>query len=99
MAQLIDYPNPKTFDFALEEGGKVYQLPLLTYLPFSFLRKMMTEKKEESFAFALIDEFCPEIQNDPLFTMGAASALFEAWKKASAGDGAEMGESSASPRS
>lgn len=98
MAQLIDYATPKTFDFALEEGGKVYQLPLLTYLPFAFLRKMMTEKKEESFAFALIDEFCPEIQDDPLFTMGAASALFEAWKKASAQDGAEMGESSASPR-
>lgn len=98
MAQLIDYAKPKTFDFSLEEGGTVYSLPLLTYLPFSFLRKMMTEKKEESFAFALIDEFCPEIQDDPLFTMGAATALFEAWKKASAGDGVEMGESSASPR-
>lgn len=98
MAQLIDFNAPKTFDFALEEGGEVYSIPLLSYLPFVFLRKMMTEKKEESFAFALIDEFCPEIQQNPLFTMGAAAALFEAWKKASTEDGTDMGESSASPR-
>lgn len=99
MAQLIDFPARKTFDFALQEEGKVYSIPLLSYLPFGFLRTMMTDKKSESFAFALIDEFCPEIQEDPLFTMGAATALFEAWKKASTQDGADMGESSASPRS
>lgn len=92
MAALIDTADPRTFDFALEEGGRVYSIPTLAHLPFSFVRRMTTEGKEDSLAFALIDEFCPEIQSDPRFTVAAATAVFKAWKDAGEADGLTLGE-------
>ena len=95
-AVIIPRDEQRMFEFKLEGSKKVYRIPLAAYLPYPFMRKMLTVDSDQSFALALLHEFCPELENDESVSFGTVNAIFEAWQEASRNDGVEAGESSAS---
>lgn len=91
-AMMIEREEARNFEFTIEGSKKVHRIPLAAYLPFQFVKRMFTDDKDESFAIALLDEFCPELENDGKLTLGTIMAVYEAWQSASAEDGASPGE-------
>ena len=84
------------FEFKIDGSRKIHRIPLAAYLPYPFMRRMLTVDSDQSFALALLHEFCPELEEDDKFTLGSAMAVYKAWQEASMEDGAQAGESSAS---
>ena len=95
-AVTITRDEVQNFEFKIDGSRKIHRIPLVAYLPYSFMRRMLTIDSDQSFALALLHEFCPELEADDSFTLGTAMAVYEAWQKASKEDGATMGESLAS---
>lgn len=93
MAVMIAREEPRDFEFTIEGSKKVHRIPLAAYLPYPFMRRMLTEDSDQSFALALLHEFCPELEQGGGITFGVAMAVYEAWKDACKEDGAEVGES------
>ena len=96
MTVTIARDEVRCFEFKIEGSKKLHRIPLAAYLPYPFMRRMLTDEKDESFAIALINEYCPELAEDEKVTFGTIIAIFEAWQEASKKDGATLGESSAS---
>lgn len=92
MAISIERAQARLFEFTIGGGEAVHSIPLAAYLPYGFMRKLMEEKSGERFAFALLDEFCPELNDDESLTLGTVQAIFDAWNEASKADGADAGE-------
>lgn len=90
----------KALDFRLtDESERAYSIPLAGALPYAFVRKVREMDEGASLIDVLIDEFCPELAEDPDFTLFAAGELFRKWMELSTADGVDAGESSASPTS
>ena len=96
MAVMIAREEAKLFEFTIEGSKKVHRIPLAAYLPYQFMRRMLTEDGDKSFALALLHEYCPELEEDGKLTFGTVMAVYEAWQEASREDGVDVGESSAS---
>lgn len=92
MAVAIEACEPRLFEFTIGGGEAVHSIPLAAYLPYGFMRKLLEEKDGERFAFALLDEFCPELNDDESLSLGTVQAIFDAWNEASKADGADAGE-------
>lgn len=92
MAETIGRDEAKLFEFTIEGSKKVHRIPLAAYLPYPFMRRMLTVDGDKSFAFALLDEYCPELANDESLTLSTAMSVYRAWERASKEDGAEPGE-------
>lgn len=97
MAVMIARDESQFFEFTIEGSRRVHKIPLAAYLPYPFMRRMLTEDGDQSFALALLHEYCPELEQDEKVTFGTVMAIYEAWKDACKEDGAEVGESQASP--
>ena len=96
MAVTIAREEARQFEFTIEGSRKVHRIPLAAYLPYPFMRRMLTVDSDQSFALALLHEFCPELEADDKVTIGTVMAMYQAWQEASKQDGADVGESSAS---
>ena len=96
MAVMIAREDAKLFEFTIEGSRKVHRIPLAAYLPYQFMRRMLTEDGDKSFALALLHEYCPELEEDGKLTFGTVMAVYEAWQEASKEDGAGVGECSTS---
>ncbi len=97
MAVVIAKEEIRNFEFTIEGAKKVHRIPLAAYLPYPFMRRMLTVDSDQSFAMALIHEFCPELEDDQKITFGTISDIYAAWQDASSKDGLSVGESSPSP--
>ena len=96
MAVMIAREEAKLFEFTIEGSKKVHRIPLASFLPYQFMRRMLTEDGDKSFALALLHEYCPELEEDGKLTFGTVMAVYEAWQEASKEDGAGVGEFSPS---
>ena len=96
-AVTIAREESRFFEFKFDGSKKVHRIPLAAFLPYPFMRRMLTVESDQSFALALLHEYCPELEEDGKLTIGDIMAVYSAWQDASKEDGAEAGKSSASP--
>ncbi len=94
-AVTIAREETRYFEFKIEGMKKLHKIPLAAYLPYGFTRRLLTVDSDQSFALALLHEFCPDLEQDERFTLGTAMAVYAEWEKASKQDGATVVESSA----
>ena len=95
-AVTIAREEARYFEFKLEGSKRVHRIPLAAYLSYPFMRRMLTVDSDQSFALALLHEYCPELEDDNGVTLDTAMTVYRMWQEASKEDGAEPGESSAS---
>ena len=69
----------------------VYRIPLAACLPYTFVKRMKSMSLSD-LAFALIDEFCPELAEDASLDLMTVKAIEDAGDKASREDGADSGK-------
>ena len=91
-AVTIARDEAKCFEFQIEGSKKTHRIPLAAYLPYPFVKRMLTEEADKSFAVELLHEFCPEVESDEKLSFGTVMAVYQAWEKASKEDGLSMGE-------
>lgn len=91
MAVSIERAESRMFEFTLDGSPDVHRIPLAAYLPYPFVKRMKSMKLSD-LAFALIDEFCPELSEDASLDLTTVRAIEDAWDKASREDGADSGK-------
>jgi len=91
-AVVIEREETRYFEFTLEGSKAVHKIPLAAYLPYTFMRRMLTVDGDKSFALELLHEFCPELERDGKLSFGTAETIYKLWENASKEDGANPGE-------
>ena len=91
MAISIERAEARKLEFTLGDSPDVHSIPLASYLPYKFVKRMKSMSRGD-LAFAIIDEFCPELEQDGGLTLETVRAIFKAWNEASRADGADLGE-------
>lgn len=88
----IPRDEARYFEFKIDGSRKTHRIPLAAYLPYPFMRRMLTVDSDQSFALALLHEFCPELEDDGTVQFGTVMAIYQQWNEACKEDGAEAGE-------
>ena len=91
MAISIERAEARMLEFTLGDSPEVHRIPLASYLPYPFVKRMKSMSMSD-LAFAIIDEFCPELAEDPSVDLNTIKAIHDAWDKASREDGADAGK-------
>lgn len=91
-ALVIERDETQYFEFKIEGSKAVHRIPLAAYLPYPFMRRLVTVDSDKSFALELLHEFCPELERDDKLPFGTIMAVYRAWEEASKADGASPGE-------
>ena len=91
-AVVIERDESREFEFTIGNSKAGHSIPLAAYLPYPFMRRVMTVDGDKSFALELLHEFCPELENDADLTFATIMAIYAEWEKASKEDGATLGE-------
>ena len=91
-AVVFERGEARYFEFKIEGSKQVHRIPLAAYLPYQFMRRMMTVDEDKSFAFELLHEFCPELERDGKLSFTTIMDIYKAWEDASKEDGASSGE-------
>lgn len=91
MAISIERAETRIFEFTLGDSPDIHRIPLAACLPYSFVKRMKSMTLSD-LAFALIDEFCPELAEDASLDLMTVKAIEDAWDKASREDGADSGK-------
>ncbi|MBO7685586.1 MAG: hypothetical protein J6V72_04340, partial [Kiritimatiellae bacterium] len=63
MAISIERAETRIFEFTLGDSPDIHRIPLAAFLPYTFVKRMKSMSLSD-LAFALIDEFCPELAED-----------------------------------
>lgn len=91
--------KPELMSFTFGSSNKVYNIPLAASVPAPIILEMNEEyKKGDMEAFAWQVKFLRKYVGDLVdkMTTGDIKDIFDAWMVESSGQGAEVGESSAS---
>lgn len=91
--------KPELMSFTFGDSKKVYNIPLAASVPAPIILEMNEEyKKGDMEAFAWQVKFLRKYVGDLVdeMTTGDIKDIFDAWMMESSGQGAEVGESSAS---
>ena len=91
-AVVIERDETQYFEFKIEGTKTVHKIPLAAYLPYPFMRRLVTVDSDKSFAIELLHEFCPELERDSKMPFSTIMAVYRAWEEASKEDGADPGE-------
>ena len=91
MAISIERAEARMLEFTLGDSTDVHRIPLAAYLPYTFVKRMKSMSMGD-LAFAIIDEFCPELSDDPSLDLATIKAIHDAWDEASRKDGADSGK-------
>lgn len=91
-AVVIERDETRNFEFSIEGSKAVHRIPLAAYLPYPFMRRLVTVDSDKSFALELLHEFCPELEKDGKLPFSTVMAVYRAWEEASKEDGATSGE-------
>ena len=91
MAISIERAEARMLEFTLGDSPDVHRIPLASCLPYPFIKRMRSMSAGD-LAFAIIDEFCPELAEDMALDLNTVKAIYDAWDKASREDGADAGK-------
>jgi hypothetical protein len=92
MTVQIQRVEAKMFEFALGDEKEVHRIPLAAYLPCDFVDRARNGETDDRFAFAMLHEFCPELDGDQNLNLATVKAIFDGWNEASRKDGADLGK-------
>ena len=92
MAISIERAEARMFEFTIGDSPEVHRMPLAAYMPYGFVMRTMGGKASSRFAFEMLREFCPELEDDPDLNLETVTAIFDAWNDASRRDGADAGK-------
>lgn len=91
-AVVIEREETRSFEFSIEGSKTMHSIPLAAYLPYPFMRRLVTVDSDKSFALELLHEFCPELEEDGKLHISTVMTIYRLWEEASNEDGASPGE-------